>query len=175
MAQTSLSEFPLCLIYNLQARFFHIHLVLGSSINFYGITSNSKGKKNTSSLHSLSIRAESELKCAPAHALQGNIFQFHLTQQGRYEIPSVVQGVACFTKSTFLFAMNSGNITYRTVHSTYQSKGIQPYLHYIHSTQENQCFPAEVCSLSIHHPSKAVQELIPLSDLRKAASSSDSL
>lgn len=63
-------------------------------------------------------------RCAPAHALQGNIFQFHLTKQGRFEMPIVAQGIACFAKSTFLFAMESGNITFRTVHSTYQSKGI---------------------------------------------------
>lgn len=44
----------------------------------------------------------------------------------------------------------------------------------VHS-KENQYFPDEFCSFSIYHLSKAVQELIPLSDLRKAASTSDSL
>lgn len=54
-----------------------------------------------------------------------------------------------------------------------QSRGIYLYLRYTYSTRENQYFSAEVVCFGLHHQSKAVQQLILLSDLREAASSHD--
>lgn len=87
-----------------------------------------------------------------------------------------VQGVAGFTKSTFLFAMESGNIHLEQFSPLTEAKefSLASITSIVHS-KENQYFPDEFCSFSIYHLSKAVQELIPLSDLRKAASTSDSL